>query len=171
MAERACRIFHYHTSHWANFPMKSLFNTSSFWGRDIVVWLVSSWHFPVTFCADGIWGISSFRETGTFGTGRVGDTSIGSGGDTGTSISNASYINSIGNSSLSFCVISLIYFGLNWFKCLSHSNLLRLSIYITLPSDNSVFSKPFPTSVISEENRLMICKILSQFFLQPFSLN
>ena len=67
----------------------------------------------ITFCVGGICGISSFRKAGTFGTGMVVVTSIGSGGDMGTGISNASYITSTGNSSLSFCVTSLICLGLN----------------------------------------------------------
>ena len=49
-------------------------------------------------------------------------------------ISNVSYITSISNSSLSLCVTSLIYLGLNWFKYLLNSNLLSLGMYITLPS-------------------------------------
>ena len=58
-------------------------------------------------------GISSCRGAATFGTGGVGDTSISTGGDMETGISNALYITSIGNSSLSFCLTSLIYLGLN----------------------------------------------------------
>ena len=66
-----------------------------------------------TFCAGGVYGISSFRGAGDFGTAGVGDTSISSGGDIGTAISNASYITSSENS-FQYCnVISLIYLGLN----------------------------------------------------------
>ena len=67
------------------------------------------------FCASGIRGIICFQGSGTYGTGEVRDTFIGTGGDMGTGISNPSFITSIGNSSLSFWVTSLVYLGLNWF--------------------------------------------------------
>ena len=113
------------------FPWKVCWNNSSFWSRNIISWLF----FPDTFSSDhffagGICGISSFRGTGTLGTDGVRDTAE----NMGIGISNASYFSSIGNSSLLLGVTYLIYLGFNWFKYFLPSNLLPLSMYITLSS-------------------------------------
>ena len=131
--ERECRIFHFNTSPWANLPMKILHNTSSFWGSFDFILLPDTFASDY-FCVGGICGISVLQGTGTSGIGEIGDTSIGTSGDVGTGILNASYVTSNFNSSLSFCVTSSICLGLNRFKCFLHSNLLPLIMYITLLS-------------------------------------
>ena len=113
-----------------------------------------------TFCASGICSISSFRGTGTSGTAGVEDTSIDSGRDMRTVILNAIiYLPSLAILPY-LIVISLIYLGLNGFKCLLYLNLLPLSVYITWPSLLVIilFSQKLPPSIISEENPLY-CRI------------